>query len=80
MSILSDIDQTPDARDFWKGASRKFHVQMIDMVTGDIRDIDSAKLYSINDPEKYRLFVESYEFVTGGRQSAKHKKESKRMG
>jgi hypothetical protein len=65
MSIISDKEQTPYARDFWRNVARKFHVQMIDMTTGDLYDADEAKVYSEKDPDAYRLFVESYEFIIG---------------
>ena len=65
MSIISDNEQTPEARDFWKNVARKFHVQMIDMETGNLNDVDEDRMYSKTEPEKYRFCVESYEFVIG---------------
>lgn len=65
MSIMSDNEQTPQSRKFWKNLSRKFNVQMIDIETGDISDVDETILYSKSQPEKYRLFIESYEFIAG---------------
>lgn len=65
MSIMSDDEQTPQSREFWKNLSRKFNVQMIDIETGDISDVDETILYSKSRPEKYRLFIESYEFIAG---------------
>lgn len=65
LSIISDKEQTPTARDFWKNVERKFNVQMMDMETGNLYGVDDTQVYSKTDPEKYRLFIESYEFVVG---------------
>lgn len=60
LSIMSDGEQTPSSRSFWKSLELRLPIKIADLKNNTIiSKISDDELYSDTSPTQYRLFLES---------------------